>query len=87
MWHIVARYLFLKNLFSEGKSCYHADDERNRLQAIEGGIMPIRIRFRDKMAASIQCIDISRIMVIGRGDAMVFYTDRNPNLRILCGSI
>ena len=32
-------------------------------------------------------IDISRIMVIGRHDAMASYADRKPNLRIICGSI
>ncbi|HUU80952.1 MAG TPA: hypothetical protein VMW90_05845 [Acidobacteriota bacterium] len=49
--------------------------------------MPIRIRCRDKGAASMQGNDIYRFMVIGRRNAMASYTDRKQNLRILCGSI
>jgi hypothetical protein len=56
-------------------------------EAIEEVIMQIRLRCRDKGAASIQRIDINLFMVIVRRDAMASYTDRKPNLRILCGSI
>lgn len=56
-------------------------------EAIEELIMPIRKRCRDKGAASIQDIYISRFMVIGRRDAMASCTDRKLNLCILYGSI
>ena len=56
-------------------------------EAIEEVIMSILIRCRDKGVASIQRIDISRILAIGRRDAISSYTGRKPNLRILCGSI
>ena len=49
--------------------------------------MPIRITRRDKGVISMQDVDISGIMAVGRRDALASYTDRKPNLRILCGSI
>ncbi len=55
-------------------------------EAIEKVILPVGIRCCDNRTASIQGIDISRIVVIGRHDAMASHTDRKPDLRIRCGS-
>jgi hypothetical protein len=53
-------------------------------EAIEDVIIPIRIRGRDKGALSIQHIDINRIMVIGRREAMASYTDgKNEFLHLM----
>ena len=55
--------------------------------AIEVVITPIRVTRRDKGATSMHEVDISRIIAAEGRDTMASYTNRKPNLRILCGSI
>ena len=44
-------------------------------EAIEEVLMPIRITPRDKGVISMQDVDISGIMAVGRRDALASYTD------------
>jgi hypothetical protein len=48
--------------------------------------MPIRIRCRDKSLDKQYAIENKGIKTSSPTDLMASYTDRNPALRILCGS-
>ena len=49
--------------------------------------MPIRIRCPDKPLDRQNVIETKEIKTSSSTDPMASYTDRNPALRILCGSV
>jgi len=60
-----------------------------RLMGFEKGrcLMRIRIRHRDKPMDRMQPVESKGFSTLPEGSLKAFYTDRKPEIRILCGSI